>query len=59
MVVIWIVKKQKLYQDGGIKENAAPDDTSFSIRPVFYLSSNVKYLGGSGIPRQQPITISY
>ena len=44
---------------GGIRENAAPDDSTFSIRPVFYLSSNVKYLGGSGIPRQQPITISY
>lgn len=44
---------------GGIRENVAPDDSTFSIRPVFYLSSNVKYLGGSGIPRQQPITISY
>lgn len=44
---------------GGIRENAAPDDSTFSIRPVFYLSSNVKYLGGSGIPGQQPITISY
>ena len=44
---------------GGIRENAAPDDSTFSIRPVFYLSSNVKYLGGSGIPGQQLITISY
>ena len=50
--------KYYVTSNGNIGDDGSPDDSSMIARPVFYLSSNVKYAGGTGL-RAQTIKISY
>ena len=50
--------KYYVTSNGNIGDDGSPDDSSMIARPVFYLSSNVKYAGGTGL-RVQTIKISY